>query len=103
MNLLGTVAGTLYAQALAINDAGQIVGLDQTGTSDLSFYTAPGTGLKFLKGLGGNTTYANAMNQNGVIAGTAGDTTNTTHAVRWLTPTSVPEFSPPRRGECSWD
>ncbi len=57
MNLLGTVAGTVYAQAVAINDAGQIVGLDQTGTSDLGFYTAPGTGLKFLKGLGGNTTY----------------------------------------------
>jgi len=91
MSLLGTVAGTVYAQALAINDAGQIVGLDQTGTSDLAFYTAPGTGLKFLKGLGGNTTYANAINQNGVIAGSAQDTTEASHAVRWLTPTSTPE------------
>jgi len=37
MRLLGLVAGTLYAQALAINDAGQIVGLDETGTSNLGF------------------------------------------------------------------
>jgi probable HAF family extracellular repeat protein len=90
MSLLGTVAGTLYAQALAINDAGQIVGLDETGTSDLGFYTAPGTSLKFLKGLGGQASVANAINQSGVIVGYAEDTTNT-YAVRWLTPTSVPE------------
>ena len=91
MNLIGMIPGTVYAQALAINDAGQVVGIDQTGTSDLSFYTAPGMGLKSLKGLGGITTYASAINQNGVIAGSAEDTTNTRHAVRWLTPTSAPE------------
>ena len=50
MSLLGMVSGSLYAQAKAINDAGQIIGLDQTGTSDLAFYTAPGISLKFSKG-----------------------------------------------------
>ena len=88
---IGLVPGTVYALAEAINDAGQIVGLDQTGASDLGFYTAPGMGLKFLKGLGGNATVPHAINQNGVIVGYAEDTTNTTYAVRWLTPKSVPE------------
>src|SRR5262249_49824587 len=92
--LLGMVPGTVYAQALAINDAGQIVGLDQTGASDLAFYTAPGVGLKFLKGLGGNEIVAHAINQSGVIVGYADDTTNTIHAVRWLNPESVPEVIP---------
>ena len=91
MNLIGIVPGTVYAQAEEINDAGQIVGLDQTGTSDLGFYTARGVGLKFLKGLGGNATVPHAINQNGVIVGYAEDTTNTTYAVRWLTPKSAPE------------
>jgi probable HAF family extracellular repeat protein len=91
MNLIGMIPGTAYALAEAINDAGQVVGLDQTGTSDLGFYTAPGMGLKFLKGLGGNVTVAHAINQSGVIVGYAEDTTNTTHAVMWATPTSVPE------------
>jgi probable HAF family extracellular repeat protein len=90
MNLIGMVPGTVFTQAQAINDAGQVVGLDQTGTSDLGFYTAPGTGLRFLKGLGGNTAVPNAINQNGVIVGYAEDTTNTTHAVMWPSPTSVP-------------
>ncbi len=91
MKLLGLVPGTVYAVANAINDAGEIVGLDETGTSDLAFYSAPGVGLKFLKGLGGNSTSALAINQNGVIVGFSEDAANTTHAVRWLTPTSVPE------------
>jgi probable HAF family extracellular repeat protein len=95
MYQLGTVPGTVYSQAVAINDAGQIVGLDQTGTSDLAFYTAPGIGLKFLKGLGGNEMVAHAINQSGVIVGYADDSTNAIHAVRWLTPTSVPEVFAP--------
>ena len=52
MSLIGMVPGTVFSQAYAINDAGQVVGLDETGTSDLAFYTAPGTGLRFLQGTG---------------------------------------------------
>lgn len=91
MYLLGMVPDTIYAQALAINDAGQIVGLDYTSTSGLAFYTAPGAGLKFLNGLGGNTVSAQAINQSGVIAGYAEDSASVPHGVRWLTPTSAPE------------
>jgi probable HAF family extracellular repeat protein len=94
MYLLGMLPGTIYSQALAINDAGQIVGLDQTGTSDLAFYTAPGIGLKFLKGLGGNAMSAHAINRSGVIVGYAEDSTGVPHGVRWLTPMSAPEVLP---------
>jgi uncharacterized membrane protein len=94
MYLLGMLPGTIYSQALAINDAGQIVGLDQTGTSDLAFYTAPGIGLKFLKGLGGNAMSAHAINWSGVIVGYAEDSTGVPHGVRWLTPMSAPEVLP---------
>lgn len=37
MSLLGMLEGTVLAYAQMINDAGQIVGLNQTGTSDLGF------------------------------------------------------------------
>jgi len=94
MSFLGMISGTLYAQARAINDAGQIIGIDQTGTADLSFYTDPHTGLKFLKGLGGNSTYADAINQQGVIVGGASDTTQSQRAVMWATPSSAPEVLP---------
>ena len=90
MTLIGMVDGSLYADAIDLNDGGQIIGLDQTGTSDLAWYTAPGISLKFLKGLGGNVTYARGINQAGVIVGFSEDTTNTTHAVMWPTPASAP-------------
>jgi hypothetical protein len=72
----------------------QIVDLDQTGTSDLGFYTAPGIGLKFLKGLGGKSAVPHAINQNGVIVGYADDTTNTTYGVMWATYMRTPEVIP---------
>jgi uncharacterized membrane protein len=94
MRFLGIIDGSLYAQARAINDAGQIIGIDQIGTADLSFYTAPSTGLKFLKGLGGNTVYGVAINQQGVIVGSSRDSTDTDHAVMWSTPASQPTVLP---------
>jgi probable HAF family extracellular repeat protein len=94
MRLLGMIEGSLYAQAKAINDAGQIIGIDQTGTSDLAFYTDRETGLKFLNGLGGNIIYANAINQQGVIVGSAEDSTRNPHAVMWATPSSAPTVLP---------
>jgi uncharacterized membrane protein len=94
MRLLGMVSPSLYAHATAINDAGQIIGIDQTGTADLAFYTAPHTGLKFLKGLGGNSTYARAINQQGIIVGSTNDATGLAHGVMWSTPSSVPQELP---------
>ena len=90
MRLLGVISGSIYAQATGINDAGQIIGIDQTGSADLAFYTAPGIGLKFLEGVGGNSTYANAINQQGVIVGASNDSTGQLHGVMWPTPSSTP-------------
>ena len=94
MSFLGIISDTLYAQAVAINDAGQIIGIDQTGTADLSFYTDPHRGLKFLKGLGGNSTYAVAINQQGVIVGISTDTTGFQRAAMWASPSSAPVVLP---------
>jgi len=94
MRFLGEVDGSLFAWGTAINDAGQIIGLDQTGTADLAFYTDRTTSLRFLKGLGGNTTYALGINQQGVIVGFCRDTADDQHAVMWLTPSSTPTVLP---------
>lgn len=94
MQFLGVVPDAIETWAVGINDAGQIIGLDQTGASDRTFYTAPGIGLKFLKGLGGNTTYGVAINQSGVIVGSANDTASATYGVMWATPTSTPTIIP---------
>jgi probable HAF family extracellular repeat protein len=94
MRLLGTIAGATYTQCSGINDAGEIIGYGSTTTDTFGFYTAPGIGLKFLKGLGGNTVYAVAINQQGTIVGIASDTADESHAVMWPTPSSVPEVLP---------
>jgi probable HAF family extracellular repeat protein len=94
MQFLGVVPDAIETWAVGINDAGQIIGLDQTGASDRTFYTAPGIGLKFLKGLGGNTTYGVAINQSGVIVGSANDTASASYGVMWATPTSTPTIIP---------
>lgn len=94
MQFLGVVPDAIETWAVGVNDAGQIIGLDQTGASDRTFYTAPGIGLKFLKGLGGNTTYGVAINQSGVIVGSANDATSATYGVMWATPMSAPTIIP---------
>jgi probable HAF family extracellular repeat protein len=93
MQFLGEY-GSLFAQAQAVNDASEVVGLDETGTRDLAWYTSPETGLTFLEGLGGNSTSANAINQQGVIVGYSIEVTNVQHGVMWPTPTSPPVVLP---------
>jgi uncharacterized membrane protein len=93
MQFLGEYS-SLFAQAQAVNDASEVVGLDETGTRDLAWYTSPETGLTFLEGLGGNSTSANAINQQGVIVGYSIEVTNVQHGVMWPTPTSPPVVLP---------
>lgn len=94
MRSLETIDGSEFAQAGAINDAGQIIGHANLPTTGPSFYTSPGVRLRYLKGIGGNDTYASAINQNAVIVGSAIDTANATPAVPWHTPTSTPIVLP---------
>jgi probable HAF family extracellular repeat protein len=92
MRLLGVLPGSVYAQATGINDANEVIGVDFTSTSSLAFYTAPGMGLKFLKGFAGNSNeiYPTAINQKGVIVGIADDSMGQLHGVIWPTPSSTP-------------
>ena len=94
MQFLGDIEDSVYAIATAINDAGQIIGTNFTTTSTQAFYGDRKTGLKFLKGLGGDTVYALALNQQGVIVGFARDAADEQHAVMWPTPSSVPTVLP---------
>jgi uncharacterized membrane protein len=92
MRVLGVVPGSVFAQATGINDASQVIGVNFTSTAALAFYTAPGMGLKFLKGLTRNSSeiYAAAINQQGVIVGRADDSMGQLRAVMWPTPSSTP-------------
>jgi probable HAF family extracellular repeat protein len=94
MRSLGLIDGSLYVQPYAINDAGEIVGLNQTGAMDQAFYTGRGVGLKFLKGLGGNSMSAHAINQAGAIVGYATDSLGVAHGVMWPTASSDPIIVP---------
>jgi uncharacterized membrane protein len=88
MTVLATIAGSVFTEGIGINDAGQVIGYNQTGTADQAFYKSGGGAIRFLKGLGGNTTYAVAINEAGVIVGAATDSTGKTHPVMWPTAAS---------------
>ena len=90
MTILGTIPDSVYARGVAVNDAGQAIGISFTETSGVGFYKSARGEIKFLKGLGGNIIYANAINQQGIIIGSATDTTGKTHAVMWPTPGGRP-------------
>jgi uncharacterized membrane protein len=90
MRLLGDLAGATYFAPTGINDAGAITGFVYTSTKTFSFYKGPGLGWTSLKGLGG-AAYAQAINQQGVIAGSSYDSTDLDHAVIWSSPTVAPQ------------
>ena len=90
MTILGTIPDSIYAQGVAVNDAGQAIGISFTDTSGVGFYKSARGEIKFLGGLGGNIIYATAINQQGIIIGSATDTTGKTNAVMWPTPGGRP-------------
>ena len=90
MIILGTIPDSIYAQGVAVNDAGQAIGISFTDTSGVGFYKSARGEIKFLRGLGGNIIYATAINQQGIIIGSATDTTGKTNAVMWPTPGGRP-------------
>ena len=91
MRLLRNLADATYIQTAGINDAGGIIGYGYTSTETFSFYKGPGIGWTFLQGLGGNETYAQAINQQGVIVGWSSPTTGGEDAAIWSNPTSAPQ------------
>ncbi|HEU4892177.1 MAG TPA: hypothetical protein VFT47_11550 [Vicinamibacterales bacterium] len=81
---LGTLPGDLFSTAYDVNDAGSIVGLSgHSGSISSGFLWTAQAGMSRLPGLGGETTYALAVNNNGDVAGFSTDPSGTRHAVRW--------------------
>ena len=69
---IGPLPGGQYASALALNNADQVVGYSETvGGVEHAFAYAGGV-MSDLGTLGGNNSYAHAINHHGVIVGLAG-------------------------------
>jgi probable HAF family extracellular repeat protein len=81
---LGTLPGDAFSAAHDVNDAGAIVGVSgRDGSVSSGFLWTAQAGMSRLPGLGGDTTYAHAVNNSGDVAGLSTDPAGTRHAVRW--------------------
>jgi probable HAF family extracellular repeat protein len=85
MQTLGTLPGDTFSTAHDVNDNGVIVGLSGRGTGEIAsgFLWTAATGMSPLPGLGGQLTYALAVNNSADVAGLSTDTAGTRRAVRW--------------------
>lgn len=92
MSLLGIIPDATYTQTTGFNDAGEVIGYGFTTTETFSFYKGPHTPLTFLKTLGGDEIFANAINQVGVIVGwTTYSQETSPRAVIWSAPNGEPQ------------
>ena len=94
---LGTLSGGTNSSGYGINNSGQVVGESDTGPIlhlDLrlksfslygthAFLWTEGAGMMDLGHLGGGTSRATAISNNGVVVGTSALINDTDHAFRW--------------------
>ena len=85
LQTLGTLPDDTFSVATDVNDEGTVVGLSGRGTGTVAsgFLWTAATGMSTLPGLGGQLTYALAINDGGDVAGLSTDAAGTRHAVRW--------------------
>jgi probable HAF family extracellular repeat protein len=82
---LGTLPDDTFSTANDVNDDGAVVGVSGRGAGTVAsgFVWTAATGMSELPGLGGQLTYALAINDGGDVAGLSTDASGTRHAVRW--------------------
>jgi len=80
---LGTLPGDSFSNAHDVNDDGAIVGVSGDASVTSGFLWTAAVGMSRLPGLGGTTTGAFAVNNNGDVAGLSTDPSGVRHAVRW--------------------
>ena len=80
---LGTLPGDVFSYANDVNDSQTVVGASRSSTGiDRAFRWTSSMGMVALPGLGGDTR-AEAIADNGDVAGTSSDAAGNSHAVRW--------------------
>jgi probable HAF family extracellular repeat protein len=70
--IIRPLAGGKYASALALNNADQVVGFSDTAAGFEHAFRYAGGVISDLGALGGNNSYANAINNSNVVVGVAG-------------------------------
>jgi len=90
MRDIGTVQDGVTTTGVAINVHDEVVGYG--GIPRLPFYWKGATGMILLRTLGGTSdSSANAINDNGVIAGYCSTSSGTSHATLWSGPRGIPQ------------
>jgi probable HAF family extracellular repeat protein len=79
---LGTLPGDISSWGLAINDAGQAVGVSESGSAQRAFLWSNNT-MTALGSLGGNNSAGQAINNSGTVAGYTQLPTGQFRAARW--------------------
>ena len=94
---VGTLSGGINSSGYGINNSGQVVGESDTGPilhlnlrlksfslyGTHAFLWTEGAGMMDLSHLGGGTSRATAISNNGVVVGTSALINGTDHAFRW--------------------
>ncbi len=86
------------AEAVAINDDGQVAGFVEHGDNTLAFVYHPADGIQFLQTLGGETSKPLAMNESGQVVGTSLRKDNLNHAFLWNIESGMTDLTPLHTG-----
>lgn len=89
------------AEAVSINDAGQVTGFIESGAGTLAFIYHPADGIQFLPTLGGETSKPLAINESGQIVGSSLRDDDLSHAFLWEAESGMIDLTPLHPGNSS--